>query len=510
MDLIPSFKVFFLKSLLTKLICNNIFQVILHICFLYMISKLLFVEPPRNYWFIMGEYLPPPSALLILAAYVERELPDLEIEILDCQAEHLNWEGLEKYIESSKPSMILTSGFTCNAFTCARTCEIAKKVNEDIITVAGGIHFSFTPEESLLNFPEIDIIVRGEGELTIVELIKTLNKGGKLNKIQGISTRHKTTIVHTPSRPLIKNLDSLPYPAYHLVEDNLKKYHFTMMAGRNTRYMILETARGCEYKCSFCTQWNNWGGIWRTKSTKRIANEIEFLNENYGGVFLWLTDDHVNLSYRGKQLYEELRSRRCKEDIMLFFQARTYDVAGNADLIPKLRDVSVYWIMCGVENDSEENLKEYKKGITKSDAYTAMKILNKNDIFAHAMFVIGSRRDSHESIESLRRFSVDIAPDLALYTTLTPFPGTIYYEIAKKNGWIEDYNYANYDMAHAIMSTETLTRKEVQEELYRCYKNFYGSIPKSIAGVLSINKLKRTIYRHMAGQFVLSKLRRLT
>ncbi len=474
-----------------------------------MISKLLFVEPPRNYWFVMGEYLPPPSALIIIAAYIEQELPELEIEILDCQAERMNWENLEKYIESSKPSIILTSGFTCNTYTCVRTCEIAKKIDEKIITIVGGIHFSFTPEESLLNFPEIDIIVRGEGELTIVDLIKKLNKKEKFDQVQGISFRNKKNIIHTPSRPLIKNLDSLPYPAYHLVEDNLKKYHFTMMAGRNTRYMILETARGCEYKCSFCTQWNHWNGIWRTKSTKRIADEIEYLNENYGGKFLWLTDDHVNLQNRGKQLYEELKNRRCKDDIMLFFQARTDDVANNADLIPKLRDVSVYWIMCGVENNSEENLKEYKKGIIKSDAYTAMKILNKNDIFAHAMFVIGSRRDTHESIESLRQFSLELNPDFAIFTALTPFPGTIYYEKAKKNGWIEDYNYANYDMVHAIMPTETLSKKQVQEELWRCYQNFYGHIHKGIAGVLSTNKLKRTIYRHMAGQFVLSKLRRL-
>lgn len=474
-----------------------------------MISKLLFVEPPRNNWFVMGEYLPPPSVLLILAAYVERELTQLEIDVLDCQAERMSWEGLEKYIISSKPSIVLTSGFTCNAYTCVRTCEIAKKVDKNIITIVGGIHFSFTSEESLINFPEIDIIVRGEGELTLVDLIKTLNKNGKLDEVQGISFRNRKAIIHTSSRPLIKNLDILPYPAYHLVEKNLKQYHFTMMAGRNTRYMILETARGCEYKCSFCTQWNHWGGTWRTKSTKRIVDEIEYLNETYGGVFLWFTDDHVNLRHRGKQLYEELRHRRCKDDIMLFFQARTDDVASNTDLIPKLRDINVYWIMCGVETDSEENLKEYKKGIIKSDAYTAMKTLKKNDIFAHAMFVIGNRQDTHKSIENLRQFSLDLAPDIAIYSALTPFPGTIYYDMAKKNRWIEDYNYANYDMVHAIMPTETLTKKEVQEELWRCYQTFYGSIPKSITGVFATNKLKRTLYRHLAGQFVLSKLRRL-
>ena len=121
-----------------------------------------------------------------------------------------------------------------------------------------------------------------------------------------------------------------------------------------------------------------------------------------------------------------------------------------------------------------------------------MKLLRDNDIFSHAMFVTGTRRDTHESIEVLRQF-----------------PGTIYYETAKKNGWIEDSNYSNYDMAHAIMPTETLTRKEVQEELWKCYQEFYGSYSKNIAGVFSKNKLKRTLYRHMAGQHVLRNFRRL-
>jgi anaerobic magnesium-protoporphyrin IX monomethyl ester cyclase len=125
------------------------------------------------------------------------------------------------------------------------------------------------------------------------------------------------------------------------------------------------------------------------------------------------------------------------------------------------------------------------------------------------MFVIGTRRDTHQSIEQLRQFSIDIAPEFALYTVLTPFPGTIYNELAKKNRWIEDTNYANYDMAHAIMPTETLTRKEVQEELWKCYQTFYGSYRKGIAGIFSKNKLKRNLYRHMAGQHVLTKFRRM-
>ena len=153
------------------------------------ISKILFVEPPRDYWFVMGEYCPPPTTLLILAGFIERELPDIEIEILDCQAERINWDGVERFIESYDPSIVLTSGFTCNAYTCARTVEIAKKVNPDIVTVIGGIHFTSVPEESLVDFPEIDFIIRGEGEYTIVELIKSLNNGKKVTNINTQTNR---------------------------------------------------------------------------------------------------------------------------------------------------------------------------------------------------------------------------------------------------------------------------------------------------------------------------------
>jgi anaerobic magnesium-protoporphyrin IX monomethyl ester cyclase len=457
----------------------------------------------------MGEYIPPPSSLLILASYIERELPDATIHIVDSMPERLNWTSIEHRIESLDPTIVLSSGFTTNAYSSAKILEIAKKIDPAITTIAGGLHFTFTPDESLTAYPEIDYIVRGEGERTLVDLITTLQHHTKTTDVQGISYHHNNQIVHTPNRPLIENLDSLPMPAYHLVEHNLSRYHFTIMAGRHTPYMILEGARGCTHRCTFCTQWNFWGGCWRTKSPQRIADEIEYLNETYGGVFLWLTDDHMNIHDRGAPLAEALHHKRCRDDIMLFFQARIDDIANHPDTISRLRDAGTYWILTGVETNNQTTLTEYKKGITATAAYDAMNVMKHNDIFSQAMFVIGSRSDTHESIEALRQFSHDIESDLAIYTVLTPFPGTTYYETAKANGWIQDTNYTNYDMTHAIMPTETLTRKEIQEELWRCYQSFYGSVSKNLASVLSTNKLKRTLYRHMAGQFVLEKLRRL-
>jgi anaerobic magnesium-protoporphyrin IX monomethyl ester cyclase len=474
-----------------------------------MISKILFVEPPKDYWFLMGEYLPPPAGLLILAAYIEEQLPDVEIEILDCQAEKKDFKDIEKYIEYFSPSIVATSGFTCNAYLCARVAEIAKKVSDDIITVVGGQHFSAAAEESLNDFPEIDYIIRGEGEVTFVDLIRALETGKNIGEIKGISFKHNKEIIHNPPRPLIQNLDTLPYPAYHLVEKNIEKYHFTMMAGKNTRYMILEGSRGCSHKCSFCTQWKHWNGVWRTKSARRIADEMEYFNERFDGEFLWLTDDNFRYDKNAEELWKELRQRPFTDDISWFFQARTDEITQNPDMVAKLRDVGNNWILMGVENNSPAVLKDLKKNIQVNDAYKAVKILNDNDIFSHAMFILGSRGDTAISIEQLRQFSFDLGSDLALYTILTPFPGTQIYENAQRFGWIEDTNYAHYDMAHAVMPTKTLTRRQIQEELYHCYRDYYGSIPRNIAGIFSKNKIKRRVNRHMAGKGVLKSLKGL-
>jgi anaerobic magnesium-protoporphyrin IX monomethyl ester cyclase len=294
-----------------------------------MKPKILFLEPPKDYWFVMGEYLPPPTGLLILAAYIERELPDFEVEVYDSQAQNSGWKEIERYLETSQPTIVAASGFTCNAYACARVAETAKKVNKEIITILGGIHFSNVPEESLIDFPEIDYIVRGEGEITLFELIKVLKNGVNVKEILGISFRNKGEIIHTPGRPLIENLDTLPYPGYHLVKDDIKKYHFTMMAGKNVRFMVLEGARGCTHKCKFCTQWKHWGGRWRTKTVKRIITEIEYLHETFGGQFIWFADDNFDYKSRGQELWENLRKKRYKDDIMLFFQTRTEDVVKN-------------------------------------------------------------------------------------------------------------------------------------------------------------------------------------
>ena len=472
--------------------------------------RVLFVEPPKDIWFVMGEYLPPPYGIIQLAAYLEREVKDVEIEVLDCNAQQLYWEELEKRIQSFNPDVVASSALaTCNTYVVARTLETAKRVNPNILTVAGGQHFTATAQESLETYSEIDVIVRGEGEQTFAELVRNAGKKSFFSRIKGISFRDKGKIFHNPPRPLIENLDDLPFPGYHFVKDIVHKYHFAAMAGRDAPYALIEGSRGCSHRCTFCTQWRHWQGVWRLKSPERIADEMEFCYQNYGSRFVWLTDDNFGLGKRASSLTRELLKRDVGDDLMWFLQWRCDDVVKNRKLLPKMREAGLNWVMVGVESPRSSTLESFKKDITSEDAKKAVKLLKENDIFAHTMLIIGERRDTAESIAYLREFVNELDPDFAIFTALTPFPGTEIFEEAKRNGWIEDFNWSHYDMAHAIMPTETLSRAEVQKELYKCYRSFYGSWGRRLRGIFSTNGLKRRIHWYMAGRGIIRQFRNL-
>lgn len=472
--------------------------------------KILFVEPPKESWFVMGEYMPPPLGIIQLAAYLELKNDKWDIKVVDCQAEGFGWKKLQQCIERAEPDIVVSSALaTCNTFVVLRTLETVKNVNPDIKTVVGGQHFSALADENLKMYHEIDFVVRGEGEVTLFELVKSLEENRPPVDVKGLSFRNGSKIIHNHPRPLIKDLNDLPFPGYHFLEEHMKKYHFKMMSYDSAGYGLVEASRGCPHKCTFCSQWKFWGCKWRSKSPERIADEMEHLYTEYGISFLWFTDDNLGLGKRTSSLCDELINRGLSEDVTWFLQARSDDIIKNNDKLAKMRKAGNYWIMAGLERHDDEVLNRYQKTIQPSDAKLSMDLLKENDIFGQATLIIGDRKDSHDSIQDFKDFINYVDPDLAIFMILTPFPGTELYETARKNGWLEEDNWANYDMAHAVMPTEHLSRSEVQEELYLCYRSFYGNARRRYGSLFSRNRFKRKTYRYMAGQGLLQSLRGL-
>jgi len=236
---------------------------------------------------------------------------------------------------------------------------------------------------------------------------------------------------------------------------------------------------------------------------------MEFCHQNFDSKFIWLTDDNLGAGNRIGTLADEIIKRKMPDDVTWFVQARCDDIIRNKNELPKLRKSGLIWVLLGVENSEQSVLDNFKKGITPNEAKEAVKLLKKNGIFAHAMLIIGNRKDTEKSIAGMREFANELDPDFVMFGILTPFPGNAIYDEAKANDWIEDTNWSHYDMVHAIMPTETLSTSEVQEQLFECYRSFYGSYGRRIGGLFSTNKLKSRIFWHMAARGIINQLKTL-
>jgi anaerobic magnesium-protoporphyrin IX monomethyl ester cyclase len=435
-----------------------------------------------------------PPRLLCIAAYVEVNDPNAEIQVMDCQAEQANWGDVEKRIADFAPDIVAPSTVsTCNANITLQAVSLAKQVDEEIVTVVGSQHFSVLAQETLEAYPQVDLIIRGEGEGTFVELLKALETNLSLKKVKGLSFRDRGAVIHNPNRPMISDMNQLPFPGYHFVREHMVKYRFP--AGRELPYALVEGGRGCAHRCSFCSQWRYWGSV-RRKSPQRVADEFEYLYREFGSRFLWLIDDYIQLNDWMEILCDELLERGITEDLMWFFQARADEIVTGKDLLPKLRETGLQWVMTGLESHDEQMLKKYHKGIDVSTGKEAITLLKDNEILAQTTAIIGHRQDSNQSIDAFRKWIDEVDPDIAVFMTMTPYPGTPMYEEALEHGWIAEPRWNQFDMVHAIMPTEHLSREEVQKELFATYRAFYGW-RRRISGTLAINEIKRSYYRHM-------------
>jgi len=456
--------------------------------------KVLLVDPPKPKWWLLADTLLPPVGLAYLAGYLRSR--GVEVKILDCTAEGVGWENLRGEIERYSPDVVGSGGPTCYVDRVVRVFRIAKEVDSSIITVAGGPHFTLTYEESLRKYPEIDYVVLGEGEVTLYELAEALSWGLKVTSVKGLAFNREGRVVTTGVRPLIKDLDSLPLPAWDLLP--MDKYR--MVAWGNATMLV--SSRGCPFNCSFCSERVFWRGLWRAHSAERVVSEMELVAEKYGKRIIWFGDDTFNLNReRVERICRLLLERGL--DVHWGFEGRADLLWRDRDLLPLMRRAGFFWVLIGVESCFEDELNRYGKGITPSLVIKVFELLRDYDVVTQAMFIIGEKYDDRERILAKAKFAVRLDPDFAIFTPLTPFPGTPLYEEAKSEGLLEVLDYAKYDLAHAVMRTKYLSASEVQALMKECYKLFYGRMSKIVRGALSRNVFRRRVNLFFLRRFIM-------
>ena len=451
--------------------------------------KILLINPPQA-----TRYPQPPLGLEMVAAVLEKK--GYLVKILDLPALRLSENSLPTVISQEKPDIV---GITAMTPTINSAVNVAKKVkesNSNVTVVLGGAHATIRPEETLQNAPEIDIVVRGEGEQTTLELVKVLeNDASSINQVLGITYREWTGIRSNPSRQPLSDLDALPFPAFHLLP--VGKYRLHPPFGRRSPVMPIITSRGCPYRCIFCSK-SVFGKKYRSNSPAYIVDEIRLLNEKFGVKEIKFYDDVFTLDR--KRVIDICRQLK-EQGIDIPWTCETRVNLVDRELLRVMKDAGCYMIAYGVESGNQVILNNLKKDITLEQAIKAFELTDEAGIETVAYFMIGSPDETPQTIEETMDFAKKLDPDFVQFSMTTPYPGTELFRLAFEEGYVsekwDEYVYADLkSVDNPAFETEILSREELGEWNKKAYTSFYlrwSYVWKRLKKMTSFGELKTNI-----------------
>lgn len=447
--------------------------------------KLLFLTPPMENWLRWGaKHVAANPLHAQLAAYV-RQQDAAEVAVLDCRALGLDAAAMLDRIKQAAPDAILlgtrlvTDGGATPLVRFIETMALLKEHLPQAVTILGGLGVSAIAKEILTLSPQVDYILLGEAELTLAELLAELQcRRPDVAEISGLAYRRGSEISLTAPRTLIPDLDTLPMPAYDLFP--MDRY---VGFSRIANYNEAVTSRGCEGACNFCYEWSlidpRRSGdffVHRTRSGKRVADEMEILNKSYGVKALNFLDDDFN-SDRQKMLdlLDELEKRDL--DIQWFFMGRARNLIRDADLVTRMRKAGCYQVLFGIEAGTDEelaNIHKSKERYTIADLKELVQLLRRNDIATVGTYMNGFWQDDAEKIKHRFKVVDEIDPDTGVLMLLTPLPGSPVWRQAMREERIENLDLENWDALHSIMPTRYLSRDELGKLSAWANREFYS------------------------------------
>ncbi|MEF9437851.1 MAG: B12-binding domain-containing radical SAM protein [Candidatus Mariimomonas ferrooxydans] len=369
-----------------------------------------------------------------------------------------------------------------------RTAKDIKKVLKNVFITAGGPYPIAMQEKCLVESKDIDAVVNGEGEITAVEMMEKLSHGESLKGVEGVVFRDGENIVKNPPRPLIEDLDLLPFPARELLE-NSNDYIPPPATYKRKPVAVIMTARGCNRKCIFCFQIDKQrkSGI-RYRSVESVMQEIELcLNQGYREIKF--IDDTLAADYgRAMQIAKEIKKRRF--DFTWFASACVNQV--DKPLLKAFKDAGCWAILFGAESGVQKNLNAVRKGITLEQTRKAVKAAKEVGLTVYTPFIFGIPGETFEDGLKTIEFACEINPDIANFHAITPFPGTELYDNIEKYGKISD-ELTDFTYQGVAFIPHSMTRDDIVTLRQIAFRRFYSRprfIVKRILGLRNIHDVK--------------------
>lgn len=467
--------------------------------------KILLINPPS------GNKNPLlPLSLAYIAAVLEKE--KFLVEILDTDALELTDQEIKEKVSNFKPDIVGVTMMTATFYASKKVIKIIKKSFPDCLTIVGGAHPSALPKETLEEITEIDILVMGEGEETILEIAKNLENKVTLKNIKGICYRENKAVICNPPREPIQNLDSLPFP----IRDKfpLEKYKTHPPYGRKNPYMHLITSRGCPFSCAFCSK-AVFGKKLRMRSAINVVNEVEEMIKKYKVKEIKFYDDDFTLDMkRTEEICDEIINRKLK---IIWSCATRVDLV-NEHLLKKMREAGCWLISYGVESASQDLLNTINKGITLEKVKKTFEWTRKANIKILAYFMIGLPGETKETIQKSIQFAKELNPDFTNWSLTTIFPCTPLREIIKERlktkgrivpytSDVHDIYRLNWDREPLFIYEENIPVEELKKSVAKAYKEFYLRPRYIFSQLIKIRSLSELNYYFKAFLNIIKTLR---
>ena len=493
--------------------------------------KTLLINPPQT--FFPGSDPPAanlPLGLLYVAAVLDKAGYKTEIldafmadfparKIGDIMEVGMPCEKIKEEIQRSKPDFVgLANPFTCQVDNTVRVADIIKEIDSSILTVVGGPHGTVVPIEFLGETRNIDIAVIGEGEYTMLDIIRFFEGNKKIDDVQGIAHRRDEKVVLNSPRPFNKNLDDLPYPAYHLVdmEQYLNPKRIEYRSFQN-RALSMITSRGCPFNCSFCSVHLHMGKTFRAHSVDYVVGHIEHLVNKYQVKTIYFEDD--NLTFDIKR-FETICDKILEKDIKFQWETPNGVRADylTLDLLKKMKKTGCQSVFVGVESGDQYVLdKIIGKNLRLKNVIKFAEKCKKIGLKTGAFYIIGFPGETKETMRNTVEFALMLKRkyDVGMHLLFaTPSYGTRLYEECRKEGYIRGsltpraFAEVRQNWGLPLIETENFTAMDVQEIASRAMKayrrlsiiNYLKRPKKTIKTIVSQPNLVRKFIKNLQSQ----------
>jgi radical SAM superfamily enzyme YgiQ (UPF0313 family) len=422
------------------------------------LKRILFVKPDGRAGLGFA-FASIPIGLEYVAASIE-DLVD-EVHIVDMIYEPE--EAFPKLLKEINPDLVGITMSATEHTSGLRLAAIAKK--QGIITAMGGFHPTAIPNK-LLTHSYVDLVVRGEGEFTMREMIQKKS----LHDVPGVSYKEMGRVIHNPDRPLINDLDSLPYPARHL-----RRQQYRSLLIRERDVDEIHTSRGCWSHCTFCCEPSMSRGRQRYRSPKNVFNEIQELYTRIHKrrpLYLLIGDPHLlGHADRVSHLFDLLNTANM--DIIFHTMTRADAVARHPELVRKMCTKYLVHFCMGIESPNHRDLDTTRKGLDLANQPRAVQVIRDAGGIAAGTFIIGLPGQSETEIKYFPEYAKKIGLMSAAFGIATPFPGTEFYQSLQHEGLIFEQDWTKYDLNNSVFTLSSITPQHIEELRTYCLGRFW-------------------------------------